>query len=140
DLPCYRLWRDGEIAAEVPDVSDVWREDLIAFVLGCSFSFEEALVAEGIPLKHLIAGTNVPMCRTNVACAPAGAFAGPLVVSMRLFKAADAIRAIQITTRFPAVHGAPVHVGDPAQIGIQDLSRPDYGEPVEMADGEIPLF
>jgi len=112
----------------------------VAFVIGCSFSFEEALAAEGIPLKHVSAGTTVPMYRTNVMCEPAGRFAGPLVVSMRPMTAADAIRAIQITSRFPAVHGAPVHLGDPSLIGIRDLSRPDYGDPVDVSADEMPVF
>jgi uncharacterized protein YcsI (UPF0317 family) len=112
----------------------------VAFVIGCSFSFEEALAAEGIPLKHVSAGTTVPMYRTNVMCEAAGRFSGPLVVSMRPMTAADAIRAIQITSRFPAVHGAPVHLGDPSLIGIRDLSRPDYGDPVEISAGEVPVF
>jgi uncharacterized protein YcsI (UPF0317 family) len=140
DLPCYRVWRDGAVVASVPSVADVWRDDLVAFVIGCSFSFEEALTAEGIPLKHVSAGTTVPMYRTNVMCEPAGRFSGPLVVSMRPMNAADAIRAIQITSRFPAVHGAPVHLGDPALIGIRDLSRPDYGDAVAISPDELPVF
>jgi uncharacterized protein YcsI (UPF0317 family) len=140
DLPCYRVWRDGAVVSETPSIADVWRDDLVTFVIGCSFSFEEALAAEGIPLKHVRAGTTVPMYRTNVICEPAGRFSGPLVVSMRPMTAADAIRAIQITSRFPAVHGAPVHLGSPVQIGIQDLSRPDYGYPVDIAADELPVF
>lgn len=140
DLPCYRVWRDGEVAGELPDVSHLWRDDLVAFVLGCSFSFEEALMTAGIPLRHVENGTNVSMYRTNIACRPAGRFAGPLVVSMRPFTAADAIRAIEITSRFPAAHGAPVHLGDPSLIGIHDLSRPDYGDPVEVYSNELPVF
>jgi uncharacterized protein YcsI (UPF0317 family) len=140
DVPCYRVWRDGVLVASTPSVADLWRDDLVAFVIGCSFSFEEALIAEGIPLKHVSAGTNVSMYRTNVMCEPAGRFSGPLVVTMRPMNAADAIRAIQITSRFPAVHGAPVHLGNPALIGIQDLSRPDYGDPVAIAADELPVF
>ena len=140
DLPCYRIWRDGAVVASTPSVADVWRDDLVAFVIGCSFSFEEALSAEGIRLKHVSAGTTVPMYRTNVMCEPAGRFRGPLVVSMRPMNAVDAIRAIQITSRFPAVHGAPVHLGDPALIGIRDLSRPDYGDAVDIAVDELPVF
>jgi uncharacterized protein YcsI (UPF0317 family) len=140
DLPCYRVWRDGALVSSMPSVANVWRDDLVAFVIGCSFSFEEALAAEGIPLKHVSAGTTVPMYRTNVMCEPAGRFAGSLVVSMRPMNAANAIRAIQITSRFPAVHGAPVHVGDPSLIGIRDLSRPDYGDPVDVSANELPVF
>jgi uncharacterized protein YcsI (UPF0317 family) len=140
DLPCYRVWRNGVFVTSTPSIVDVWRDDLVAFVIGCSFSFEEALAAEGIPLKHVSAGTTVPMYRTNVMCEPAGRFAGPLVVSMRPMTAADAIRAIQITSRFPAVHGAPVHLGDPSLIGIRDLSRPEYGDPVDVSADEMPVF
>ena len=134
DLPRYRVWRDGELAEEVSDISRLWRDDLVGFVLGCSFTFEEALVAAGIPLKHLAAGTNVAMYRTNIPCAPAGLFAGPLAVSMRPLSAHNARRAIEITERFPAAHGGPIHVGDPAEIGIRDISSPDYGDPVVIAD------
>src|SRR6476661_2986271 len=140
DLPRYHVWRDGALVASTPSVVDVWRDDLVAFVIGCSFSFEEALTADGIPLKHVSAGTTVPMYRTNVMCEPAGRFNGPLVVSMRPMNAADTIRAIQITSRFPAVHGAPVHLGDPALIGIHDLSRPDYGDAVDISADELPVF
>jgi len=140
DLPRYHVWRDGALVASTPSVADVWRDDLVAFVIGCSFSFEEALTADGIPLKHVSAGTTVPMYRTNVMCEPAGRFNGPLVVSMRPMNARDTIRAIQITSRFPAVHGAPVHVGDPALIGIHDLSRPDYGDAVGISADELPVF
>ena len=117
-----------------------WRDDLVAFVIGCSFSFEHALMADGLTIRHIEQGCNVPMYRTNVPCAPAGPFAGPLVVSMRPFNPADAIRAIQITTRFPAVHGAPVHFGDPAQIGISDIAKPDYGDAVTIRPDEVPVF
>jgi len=140
DLPRYHVWRDGAAVASTPSVADVWRDDLVAFVIGCSFSFEEALTADGIPLKHVRAGTTVPMYRTNVMCEPAGPFNGPLVVSMRPMNAADTIRAIQITSRFPAVHGAPVHLGDPALIGIHHLSRPDYGDAVDVSADELPVF
>jgi len=140
DLPRYRVWREGRLVDEPTDVRALWRDDLVAFVIGCSFSFEWALAAEGIRLRHVQQGRNVAMYRSNVATAPAGPFAGPLVVSMRPLSAADAIRAVQITARYPAVHGAPVHLGDPAQIGIADLSRPDYGDPVEIEPGELPVF
>ena len=140
DLPRYRVWRDGELVNECTDVRALWRDDLVAFAIGCSFSFDEPLVAEGIDVRHVSCGCNVPMYRTSIATAPAGRFAGPLVVSMRPMKAADAIRAIQISSRFPAMHGAPVHLGDPSLIGIADLSRPDYGDAVEIRAHEIPVF
>ena len=140
DLPRYRVWRDGELTEAITDISHLWRDDLVGFVLGCSFTFEEALVAADIPLKHHAAGTNVAMYRTNIACRSAGPFAGPLVVSMRPLARGDAARAVEITSRFPAAHGAPVHLGRPEEIGIKDLSSPDYGDPVEIAAGELPVF
>jgi len=142
DVPRYRVWRDGMLAKEITDVSGLWRErdDLVAFVLGCSFTFEAALTAAGIPLKHLASRTNVAMYRTNLQCSRAGPFAGPLVVSMRPLAAGDVARAIEITSRFPSAHGAPVHVGSPGAIGIEDLSSPHYGDPAEVAPGEVPVF
>ncbi len=138
DLPRYRVWRDGELVDERGDVQDLWRDDLVAFAIGCSFSFEWAMRAEGIAVRHVELGCNVPMYRTSIATHAAGSFGGPLVVSMRPLAAADAIRAIQITSRFPAVHGAPVHIGDPALIGIDDLARPDYGDAVPVLAHEMP--
>lgn len=140
DLPRYRVWRDGAVVEEPTDIMAHWRDDLVAFVIGCSYSFEEALLAEGLPIRHIERGTRVPMYRTNIACQPSRPFAGPMVVSMRPLKPADAIRAVQITSRFPSVHGAPVHLGHPQSIGIADIARPDYGDPVPVADDEIPVF
>jgi uncharacterized protein YcsI (UPF0317 family) len=140
DLPRYRVYRDGELDAECADVVDEWREDLVAFLLGCSFTFERALLAEGLPVRHLEQRVNVPMYRTSIPCRPAGRFSGPLVVSMRPMRPDQAIRATQLTARFVRAHGAPVHVGDPAGIGIEHLDRPDYGDPVEVREGEIPVF
>ena len=135
-----RLWRDGVLVDEPTDISSVWRDDLVTFAIGCSFSFEEALVEDGIDVRHITCGSNVPMYRTNIATTPAGVFHGPLVVSMRPLKPADAIRAIQITSRFPSVHGAPVHIGMPESIGIADINKPDYGDAVPIAPGELPVF
>jgi uncharacterized protein YcsI (UPF0317 family) len=140
DLPRYRVWRGGELVGEPDDISEVWRDDLVSFVLGCSFSFEEALTAEGIELRHITQGCTVPMYRTSIATVAAGPFHGPMVVSMRPMTPANAIRAVQITTRFPAVHGAPVHLGRPDLIGIADLGKPDYGDAVPVKDDEIPVF
>lgn len=140
DVPRYRVWRDGELVDEPTDIAALWRDDLVSFVLGCSFSFEQALRDEGIALRHVDEGKNVAMFRTSMPTEPAGAFAGPLVVTMRPLRPAAAIRAVQITSRFPDVHGAPVHIGDPAQIGIADLSRPDYGDAVEVKPDELPVF
>jgi uncharacterized protein YcsI (UPF0317 family) len=140
DVPRYRVWRDGALAGEAADIHAFWRADLVSFVIGCSFSFEQALIEDGIRLRHVEQGKNVAMFRTSIPTAAAGRFSGPLVVTMRPMKAADAIRATQITSRFPNVHGAPVHIGDPALIGIADLSRPDYGDAVDVLPDELPVF
>jgi uncharacterized protein YcsI (UPF0317 family) len=140
DLPRYRVWRRGDLVEEPLDLFHVWRDDLVSFALGCSFSFEQALIEEGIELRHITCGSNVPMYRTNIQCVPAGSFAGPLVVSMRPLTPRDAIRAIQITSRFPAVHGAPVHIGLSEAIGIDDLATPDYGDAVPVRADELPVF
>ncbi len=140
DVPCYRVWRKGELIDEPTDISSLWRKDLVTFVIGCSFSFEEALIEAGLPLRHIEQKRNVAMYRSNIATKGAGVFQGPMVVSMRPFKAADAIRAVQITSRFPNVHGAPVHLGDPALIGISNLSKPDYGDAIDVLPDEIPVF
>lgn len=140
DVPRYRVWRDGIMVAEPTDISNLWRSDLVTFVLGCSFSFEQALQEGGLRIAHIDQNVNVPMYRTNMATEAAGVFHGPMVVTMRPFKAADAIRAVQITSRFPNVHGAPVHMGDPSRIGIADLCKPDYGDAVQLQADEIPVF
>jgi uncharacterized protein YcsI (UPF0317 family) len=140
DVPRYRVYRDGELAGQPADVRELWRDDLVAFLLGCSFTFEQTLLAAGLPVRHIEQGVNVPMYRTSVDCTPAGRFSGPLVVSMRPMTPAQAIRATQVTTRYAAVHGAPVHVGDPLELGISALDTPDYGDPVEIRDGELPVF
>ncbi|MDT0330657.1 putative hydro-lyase [Nocardiopsis lambiniae] len=140
DLPAYRVYRHGELTEERTDVTDLWRDDLVAFLIGCSFTFETPLLEAGVPVRHIEAGTNVAMYRTNRECRPAGRFRGPLVVSMRPIPADRVADAVRVTSRYPAVHGAPVHVGDPAGLGIADLSRPDYGDPVEVGEGEIPVF
>jgi uncharacterized protein YcsI (UPF0317 family) len=140
DLPGYLVWRNGEPEEQRTDVRDVWRDDLVAFLIGCSFTFERAMLAEGLPVRHAEQGVNVPMFRTSRECRPAGAFSGPLVVSMRPMTPAQAIRATQVTARYPAVHGAPVHVVEPEAIGIADVGAPDYGDPVEVREGEVPVF
>ncbi len=140
DLPRYRVYRDGQLVAEPAEVRDLWRDDLVSFLIGCSFSFEEPLAAAGVPLRHVECDVNVPMYRTNRATAPAGRFHGPLVVSMRPIPAALVPLAVQITGRYEQVHGAPVHVGEPGALGIADLARPDFGDPVEVRPGELPVF
>lgn len=140
DIPRYRIYRNGRLAEEVTDLEAVWTGDLVAFLLGCSFSFETALREAGVPVRHIEEGKNVSMFITSVPCVPAGAFAGPLVVSMRPIPAPLVSKAVQVSGRFPAVHGAPVHVGDPGAIGIRDLGRPDFGDAVTIRPGEIPVF
>lgn len=140
DVPRYRVFRYGELIEEVTDVRALWQEDSVAFVLGCSFSFESALLAAGVELRHISEGKNVAMYRTSMETIPAGVFSGPMVVSMRPMRAAAAIKAVQITSRFAAVHGAPVHLGDPSLIGISDLQRPDYGDAVRVEPDELPVF
>ena len=140
DVPRYRVFKDGKLVEEPTDIRKYWSEDLVTFVLGCSFSFERPLLQEGIRLAHIECDRTVAMYRTSIDCASAGRFKGKMVVSMRAFRPAEAIRAIQITSRFPAVHGAPVHIGLPEAIGIADLERPDFGDPPQMAAGELPVF
>jgi uncharacterized protein YcsI (UPF0317 family) len=146
DLPLYRVYRDGVLVAEVPDVREFWRPDLVAFLLGCSFSFETALLRAGLGVRQLEEtlpnGTpkNVPMYRTNIPCRSAGKFSGPLVVSMRPYTPADAVKAAVVTSRFPSVHGAPIQIGDPEAIGITHLGHPDWGDAVTIRAGEVPVF
>ncbi|WP_171165976.1 putative hydro-lyase [Streptomyces sp. I05A-00742] len=140
DLPQYRVWRDGKPVDEPTDVTGVWRDDLVSFLIGCSFTFEGALREAGVPLRHIEQGRNVAMYVTNRQCRPAGRLRGPLVVSMRPVPAALVGTARRLTALMPAVHGAPVHVGDPAELGIEDLARPDFGEPCTAREGDVPVF
>ena len=140
DVPLYRVWKKGVLVDELSDITSLWRSDLVTFVLGCSFSFEHALIEGGIELRHVKEGKNVAMYKTNIQTVPAGPFHGPMVVSMRPMTAANAIRAVQVTARTPAVHGAPVHLGDPSLIGIADLQKPDFGDAVAVLADELPVF
>jgi uncharacterized protein YcsI (UPF0317 family) len=140
DVPAYRIFRNGNREKDVSSLTELWRGDFVTFVLGCSFSFEEALMEAGLPLRYLEQGRNVPMYRTSIDTVPAGRFRGKLVVSMRPFKPADAIRAIEITSRYPRVHGAPIHMGFPEMIGIENLAQPWAGDPTEVREDELPLF
>jgi uncharacterized protein YcsI (UPF0317 family) len=140
-VPRYRVIRHGVPDADEPtDIRHLWRKDFVGFLLGCSFTFERALQAAGLPVRHIDEGRNVPMYRTNRPCQPAGRFAGPLVVSMRPYKAQQVEQVMQITGRYPRMHGAPVHVGDPQALGIADLNRPDFGDAVTIHPGEVPVF
>jgi uncharacterized protein YcsI (UPF0317 family) len=140
DLPRYRVWRDGRLVDEPTDVVGLWDEDLVAFLIGCSFSFEAALLDAEVPVRNIEQGRNVSMYRTNVDCRPAGRLSGPLVVSMRPIPAALVATAVQVTGRMPEVHGAPVHIGYPASLGIGDLAQPDFGDAVDLAEGDVPVF
>jgi uncharacterized protein YcsI (UPF0317 family) len=140
DVPKYRVYEHGVLVDEPVDISALWRDDLVTFLIGCSFTFESALLDAGISVRHIEQGCNVPMFITSMPSEPAGAFHGPVVVSMRPVEAGKVVRAVQVTSRFPSVHGAPVQVGDPAAIGIADVSRPDLGDPVEIRPGEVPVF
>jgi uncharacterized protein YcsI (UPF0317 family) len=140
DLPAYRVWREGVLFEEPTDISPFWRTDLVSFLIGCSFTFENALLAAQVPVRHIEMNVNVPMYRTSVACQSAGRFSGPLVVSMRPLTPEQAIKATRICSRFPRAHGAPVHIGDPAAIGIKSISKPDFGDPVRIEKGEVPVF
>jgi uncharacterized protein YcsI (UPF0317 family) len=140
DLPAYRIWEHGHCVAEPGDITGYWRDDLVAFLTGCSFTFERALLAAGVPVRHLEQGTNVTMFITNRQCEPAGRFAGPLAVSMRPVPASLVATAAAVTARYPEAHGAPVHAGDPAVLGISDLSRPDFGDPVRAEAGDVLVF
>lgn len=140
DIPRYRVWRQGELVGEVADARSEWRDDLVTFLIGCSFTFEHPMLEAGVPIRHLDVGRNVPMYRTSTRCVSAGALSGPLVVSMRAVPAAQVADAVRITSRYPAVHGAPVHIGDPAALGIADIDRPDFGDPPSIQDGDVPVF
>ncbi|MER7544849.1 putative hydro-lyase [Actinomadura sp.] len=140
DLPGYVVYEHGEPVAEAADVTRYWRDDLVSFLIGCSFTFEDALREAGVPVRHIEQNRNVPMYRTNRMCRRAGEFGGPLVVSMRPIPAAQVADAVRVTARYPSVHGAPVHVGDPVELGIDDLDAPDFGDPVDVRVDEIPVF
>lgn len=140
DLPRYRVYKDGELADEGTDATPYWRDDLVAFLLGCSFTFEWALMEAGIHLWHVERGKNVAMWRTNIACRPAGTFHGPVVVSMRPIAADQLAKAVTASARFPGAHGAPIHIGDPATIGIKDVTKPEWGDAQEFGPGDVPVF
>ncbi|MMZ51754.1 hypothetical protein D1872_134970 [compost metagenome] len=140
DIPAYRVYRHGELVDEVTDILSYWEDDMVAFLLGCSFTFEQAMLKNDIPVRHIEEDCNVPMYQTNIPCIKAGRFEGPMVVSMRPVPEKDVVRAVQVTSRFPAVHGAPVHVGNPASIGIRDIHQPDFGDRVTVKEGEVPVF
>ena len=140
DIPGYRIYRGGELAVECDSVADLWKQDFVSFLIGCSFSFEAAVAEAGIPLRHVEQGRNVAMYRTSLACESSGPFSGEMVVSMRPIKSRDVAKVVEISGRFDVAHGAPVHIGNPGAIGIADLARPDYGDAVGIEDDEVPIF
>jgi len=140
DLPRYRVYRRGQLEDERSDIVDLWQDDFVSFLIGCSFSFEKSLLDAGIPVRHVELGRNVPMYITNIQCRPAGVFRGPMVVSMRPIPGRAIARAVEVTAAMRAVHGAPVHIGSPEVIGIADIDCPEFGDPVPVNEGEIPAF
>lgn len=140
DFPRYRIYRDGVLVDEVTDVIDYWRDDLVSFVIGCSFSFESELIEAGIEIRHNTMGCNVPMYLTGVECTPAGSMSGNMVMSMRPIPHEQVMKAVQLSGAIPKVHGAPMHIGNPAAIGIRDIAHPEFGDPVTIHEGEVPVF
>lgn len=140
DFPKYRIWKNGVLTEEVHDISDLWQDDFVYFLIGCSFSFEAELIEAGVPVRHIEEGRNVPMFNTNIPLKPAGIFGGNMVVSMRPIPYDLVVKAVNVTVAMPRVHGAPIHIGNPEQIGIKDIFSPDYGDAVTVNDGEVPMF
>lgn len=140
DIPKYRIYRKGELAGEYTSVEEFWREDFVSFLIGCSFSFESALLEAGVPVRHIEENCNVPMYKTNIPCVPAGIFHGNMVVSMRPMPYEQVAKAVLITGEMPRVHGAPVQIGTPEAIGIENIHQPDFGDSVTIREGEVPVF
>ncbi|WMX57866.1 putative hydro-lyase [Peribacillus sp. R9-11] len=140
DIPKYRIYKYGELVEEVTDISDYWEDDMVGFLIGCSFTFEHALLNNDISIRHIEEDCNVPMYKTNISCIEAGIFHGKMVASMRPIPQQDVVRAAQVTSRFPAVHGGPIHIGDPGAIGVSNIQQPDFGDAVTIREGEVPVF
>ena len=140
DFPKYRIYRDGVMTEEVTDISEYWQDDFVSFVIGCSFSFESEMIDAGIEIRHNTEGRNVPMYMTGIDCVPAGRFSGKMVVSMRPIKPEQIVKTVTVTAQLPKVHGSPIHIGDPAQIGIKDINNPEFGDAVTINPGEVPVF
>ncbi|MFE4350154.1 putative hydro-lyase [Peribacillus butanolivorans] len=140
DIPKYRIYKYGELVEEVTDISDYWEDDMVGFLIGCSFTFEHALLNNDIAIRHIEEDCNVPMYKTNISCIEAGIFHGKMVASMRPIPQQDVVRAAQVTSRFPAVHGGPIHIGDPGAIGVSNIQQPDFGDAVTIREGEVPVF
>ena len=140
DIPKYRVWQNGKMIAEPLNVKDFWRDDLVSFIIGCSFSFESLLMESGIDVRNISQNCNVPMYLTNIETQRAGIFGGKMVVSMRPIPYSQIVKAVTVTAAMPRVHGSPIHIGTPEAIGIKDLSKPDFGDAVKINDGEVPVF
>jgi len=140
DIPYYYIYRRGKLEATVKEIKNLWEKDFVTFLLGCSFSFEEAMLRAKIPVRHIEEKKNVPMYISSIPCKPAGIFHGPMVVSMRPLPPDKIVPAVKITSRYASVHGAPVHIGNPSEIGIKNIKRPDFGDPVTIRKGETPVF
>ena len=140
DIPKYRVWQNGKMIAEHLNVKDFWRDDLVSFIIGCSFSFESLLMENGIDVRNISQNCNVPMYLTNIETQRAGIFGGKMVVSMRPIPYSQIVKAVTVTAAMPRVHGSPIHIGTPEAIGIKDLSKPDFGDAVKINDGEVPVF
>ena len=140
EIPRYRIYENGVMTGEYTNVESFWREDLVSFLIGCSFSFESELLEAGIEVRHISMGCNVPMYITNIECEPAGIFSGKMVVSMRPIPYGQLVKAVTVTEQMPKVHGTPIHIGDPSVIGIRDVNRPDFGDAVPIKPGEVPVF
>ncbi|WP_241156823.1 putative hydro-lyase [Bacillus sp. FJAT-42376] len=140
DVPKYRVYRYGKLVSEQEDIKDLWEEDFVAFLLGCSFTFEKALLEYGVPVRHIEEKRNVPMYNSSLPLHESGVFKGTMVVSMRPIPAKDIAKAVQVTARSPKSHGAPVHIGNPEEIGIANLAAPDFGDAVTVKEGEVPVF
>ncbi|MCF2947792.1 putative hydro-lyase [Paraglaciecola aquimarina] len=140
DIPLYRIYKQGQLVGESNDITHIWQDDFVAFLLGCSFSFEEALIAEGIEIRNITEGKNVPMYKTNIQSKSVNGFAGNMVVSMRPMLAEDAQKSVTICQQFPQVHGAPIHIGAPQELGVLDINQPDFGDAVTIKDNEVPVF
>ena len=140
DIPQYNIYKNGELTETVSDIKKCWRDDFVTFLIGCSFTFEQAILDAGISIKHIDEGRNVAMYKTNIETEPAGGFKGNTVVSMRPFKKSLVDKVTEITNEFPNMHGGPVHAGNPKEIGIRNIDKPDYGDSIEIAEDEVPVF
>lgn len=136
----YAIYRDGVLEKEVTDVTEYWPENAVAFLIGCSFSYDGALMDAGIPLRSAEAGRNVPMFRTSLKCRSAGSLSGNVVVSMKPIPALQVAKHVEITAKFPHAHGGPLCIGRSDVIGIEDMDKPDWGDSIPLRADEVPVF